>query len=306
MTRAPRALLVDGMAVLVRAARACLRMKELNWQGTRTGPLLLFTGTLVNHLSAGPWDYVVVAWEGIPSLNWRLELYPEYKSGRLPAHGLSETAHRDEELAREFCMAGGLFQDWAPEFEGDDIIAAWWRALRKQVPEARIKILTSDRDLLQLCDEATLWQAWLNEPVGAGQVLSSWGTEPERLPLLRAIAGDSSDGIPGLPGIGVSKAMLIANRIGTPAEVIHSIGESFGELAAEHVDRWYRISNLREPEHRPECPADGQVVLARWHPRDHGCRRARGARQVRHGPDGGPPGRRETAVAARFLIRYLS
>jgi 5'-3' exonuclease len=276
MTRAPRALLIDGMAVLVRAARASLRMKELSWQGTRTGPLLLFTGTLVNHLSAGPWDYAVVAWEGVPSLNWRLDLYQEYKSGRLPAHGLSETAHRDEEVAREFCMAGGLHQDWAPEFEGDDIIAAWWAALREQVPGVQVKILTSDRDLLQLADKDTLWQSWLNEPLGAHQVLSSWGTEPERLPLLRAIAGDSSDGIPGLPGIGVSKALLIANRAGTPAEVIHSIGESFGPLAALHVDTWYRISNLRTPEQRPVIDTGPECERARWHPEKH----AAGVREV--------------------------
>jgi 5'-3' exonuclease len=260
------------MAVLVRSIRAAARMKELSWRGTPTGPLMLFAGTLVNHLQGGPWDYAVVAWEGVPSLNWRLELYPEYKSARRRAEEDShpKMSGQNEQLAREFCEAAGMLQDWSPEFEGDDIIAAWWAAFRAQLPGARIKILTSDRDLLQLCDEATLWQSWLNEPVDAGQVLGMWGVDPERVPLLRAIAGDASDGIPGLPGIGVSKALLIANRIGTTAEVIHSISESFGPLAAEQVDTWYKISNLRDPVARYWPDTGPECGRARWLPEDHG------------------------------------
>jgi DNA polymerase I len=265
----PRALLIDGMAVLVRSAKAALRMKALSYNDVDTSSLLLFAGTLIRHLNEGPWDYVVVAWEGIPGMNWRLARYPAYKSARTPWAPFMEMT-TDEELAREFCMAGGLLQDWAPVFEGDDIIAAWWRELRLHLPELQVKILSSDRDLLQLCDEATVWQTWADVPHDAGWVLDTWGVEPERLPLLRAIAGDPSDGIPGLPGIGPQRAVMIANRFGTPAEVIHSIGESFGPKAMAHVDAWYEISDLRHPQHRPPVETGERCSRARWRPEDHG------------------------------------
>jgi DNA polymerase I len=269
VTGPPHALLIDGMAVLVRSAKAALRMKALSYHDVETGPLMLFAGTLIRHLNERPWDYVVVAWEGIPGMNWRLDLYPPYKSARAP-WAPSPGMTSDEDLAREFCTAGGLHQDWSPRFEGDDIIAAWWRELRLHLPELRIKILSSDRDLLQLCDENTIWQTWANEPHDARWVLDTWGTGPERLPLLRAIAGDPSDGIPGLPGIGPQRAIMLANRPGTPAEVINSIGESFGIEAQMHVDTWYAISNLRDPAEQYQPDPGRRGERARWHPEAHG------------------------------------
>jgi len=265
----PRALLVDGMAVLVRSARAALRMKALSYNDVYTGALLLFAGTLIRHLSEGCWDYVVVAWEGLPGMNWRLARYPAYKSARNPWAPSFEMGS-DEALAREFCAAGGLLQDWGAKFEGDDVIAAWWRELRLHLPELRIKILTSDQDLLQLCDEATVWQTWASGPYDAGWVFDNWGVEPEQLPLLRAIAGDPSDGIPGLPGIGSQRAIMLANRLGTPAEVIHSIGESFGPDAMAQVDTWYEISDLRSPAERFRPDTGPRCERARWHPEEHG------------------------------------
>jgi 5'-3' exonuclease len=257
------------MSVLVRSVKAAARMKQLSHEGVPTGPLMLFIGTLSGHLAVGPWDYVVVAWEGIPSMNWRLERYPEYKSGRL-AGSTREDLSTDEELAREFCAAAGLFQDWAAEFEGDDIIAAWWRALRTQLPGVQIRIVSADRDLMQLTGEDTTWQSSINDPIGADHVRDVWGVEPERLPLLRAIAGDPSDGIPGLRGIGLQRAVLIAGQPETPQEILDGLEYPFGHAARVRAVTWYAISELRDPPVQPECPEGGQVVLARWHPQDHG------------------------------------
>ena len=296
----PAVLLVDGMSVLVRAAKAARRIRPLSHEGTETGTLMMFIGTLANHLASGAWDYVVVAWEGVPELNWRREFYPEYKSNR-PARTDDATAEmsRDEELAREFCAAAGLRQDWAAQFEGDDVIAAWWRVFRRNIPEARIAILTSDRDLLQLCDEQTQWRAWANEVMTAADVYAIWGVQPERLPLLRALAGDASDGIPGVPGIGPVKAAAIAGRPGEPLAVLHDLAAEIGVEPQAQAYLWYMISELREPaaQHFPD--SGRYCEHARWQP----GRAQRGAAgvpgPVRDEADDGPAGRRETAVAAR-------
>ena len=64
-------LLVDGMSLLVRADRAARKMQPLNWDGEDTRTLVAFTGSLVRNLRTDPWTHVVVAWEGMPDLNWR-------------------------------------------------------------------------------------------------------------------------------------------------------------------------------------------------------------------------------------------
>jgi 5'-3' exonuclease len=258
------------MSVLVRSARAAARVKQLSHEGVTTGPLLMFAGTMVSHLAAAPWDYVVVAWEGLPDLNWRKKFYPAYKSAR-PAHADdAPLMSHDEELAREFCEAAGLCQDWAAQFEGDDVIAAWWREFRLVRPDAAITILTSDRDLLQLCDDATVWRAWKNEVMTQGEVYAQYGVQPKRLALLRAIAGDPSDDIPGLKGLGLVKALAIANRPGDPLAVIHSLAAELGIDQLAQLYAWYIITDLQTPVVRPDLGRMERIPRARWKPAEHG------------------------------------
>jgi DNA polymerase I len=263
----PSALLIDGMSVLVRAARAALRAKPMSYQGNITGPLVLFTSTVTSHLGMAPWDYVVVSWEGIPQLNWRREIFHDYKSSRPPRLDDADAVSHDEALAREFCAAAGLCQSWAPEFEGDDIIAAWWRQFRANMPGAQITILSGDRDLLQLCDPATTWRAWQNEVMTDDDVRSVWGVEPERVPLLRALAGDPSDGIPGLPGVGLAKATAVASSPVPPLRVIAALEGEIGASARAQLTGWYAIMELRDPVRRPEIPP---IPMALWSPGERG------------------------------------
>lgn len=265
MSEQPRALLVDGMAVLVRSARAALRMKALSYNDVYTGALLLFAGTLIRHLSEGCWDYVVVAWEGLPGMNWRLARYPAYKSARNPWAPSFEMGS-DEELAREFCAAGGLLQDWGAKFEGDDVIAAWWRAFRANLPDAPVTILTGDQDLIQLCDEQTTCMTGQEGITTAQDVREIFGVEPARMPLLRALAGDPSDGIPGARGIGFGRAEGIARAEGSPLEVIWGHRPLFGTDELLPVIAWYAISELRDPVRRPELDTGEKCSRARWEP----------------------------------------
>lgn len=265
----PQVLLVDGMSVLVRAAKAASRIRPLSYRGVPTGTLLMFAGTLARHLAEQAPDYAVICWEGQPALNWRREFYPEYKSNR-PAHddGLPVMS-QDEELAQEFCDTAGLHQDTTVTFEGDDIIAAWWRAFRAVIPAARITILTSDRDLLQLCDEATVCRAWADEVTTAEDVRRVWGVGPERLALMRALAGDASDGIPGVRGYGPSRARAVALAPESPLAVIHSLGPKIGLEQQAEVYAWYVISELREPVVAPELFFEDRGERARWRPEKH-------------------------------------
>jgi 5'-3' exonuclease len=248
-----RPMLVDGMGMLVRSVRAASRGARLSHDGVSTGPLTLFMGSMTAQLRQHEPTHVVVCWEGDPEANWRRRLYAQYKPRSQRVARMSQ----DEELARAFCAAAGLRQDWKAEFEGDDMMAAWWRISRRSAPGSEVAIVSDDRDLLQLCDARTgVWPLSVGEregPVTESVVESLWGCPPGRLPLLRALAGDPADGIPGVPGIGPRRAAQLLREFPEDDALLDSLGKVRGEDdGAAGLAQLYRIlMELRDPMNRP-------------------------------------------------------
>ncbi|XXX79226.1 5'-3' exonuclease H3TH domain-containing protein [Sorangium sp. So ce134] len=145
---------------------------------------------------------------------WRHELYPAYKAARPPKPPeLLEQAAR----VREIVEAMGIPILEAPGFEADDAIAA--ATARALAAGLRVVVIASDKDLGQLAsDRVTIWNPFpsQNGPavVGPDEVRARWGVGPELLGDLLALAGDPTDGVPGVPGIGPTKAaaLLRPNR----------------------------------------------------------------------------------------------
>ena len=274
-----RFLLVDGMSLLMRCAVSAKKMPALSWAGTDTTVLTLFIGSMVKRLTgafgpAGP-SHVAVCWEGDPARNWRYEYFPEYRASRVYSGSGSE----EVKVAKEFCVAAGLRLSDMPQFEGDDMVAMWWRLARQHRPGSQVVIVSSDADLLQLLDEDTvMWSPDSSDVYAAYMIRDMYGCDPERLALVRALAGDVSDEIPGAPGIGIVKAAALAAGPRPVPEIIAALPEEIGETNAAHVGRYYVIGNLREPEIRPELAsapdgirgADPEYTLAtlRWFPRE--------------------------------------
>jgi DNA polymerase I len=250
-------LLVDGMSVLVRAAKAAEKMPRLSWNGVPTAALTVFMNTMTKRLSgtfSGYPTHVVVCWEGEREQNWRYKYFPEYRQSRNPDRG---GASPEVEQARLFCQAAGLYQSQSLRFEGDDIVAAWWRLARELRPDTPVVILSSDADLLQLADEQTVILAAENDDLYTDWIVKDlYGCLPEKLALLRALAGDTSDEIPGARGIGLSRAAgLVQQSGGEPADVFRIIGELSNPAEAERIQNFYTIMNLRTPDIRP-LPSD--------------------------------------------------
>ena len=268
MAESPQVLLLDGMSLLVRAAKAGAKMSHLSHHGVSTSTLVAFTGSLVRHLRLAPWDYVLVSWEGERQLNWRQRFYPEYKSNR-PLHASGDAAQemsQDEVLAREFCTAAGLYQAQQANMEGDDIIAAAWRLFRQLDSCPQITIVSDDRDLLQLTDASTVWRAWTTEVSTAAHVREIYTVRPERLPLLRALAGDSSDGIPGIKGIGPVTAANLIDEDLSDLENIRLWAVKLGLESTLQVFAWWLISDLRHPVLAPRLDLGPRGEAAAWHP----------------------------------------
>lgn len=146
----------------------------------------------------------------------RRELLPEYKANRPPA---PEDLVPQFPLVREAVDALGIPRIEYPGYEADDAIASY--ALVAQKAGLRVVIVSSDKDLMQLChagDDKTppiyLYDTMKNRLVGPPEVEAKFGVGPAKLGDLLALTGDSSDNVPGVPGIGPKTAATLLNEYG--------------------------------------------------------------------------------------------
>ena len=147
-----------------------------------------------------------LAWDcpGVPT--WRHKEFPQYKMHRTDM--ALPLASQLEDIARG-AYDLGYTNYRSPGFEADDIIATL--APTRQAPQ-RTLIVSADKDMLQLVNENVSVKRPLGPTdqwptFGPQQVRDEFGVEPGQVPTLLALMGDKSDGIPGLRGVGVKKAM---------------------------------------------------------------------------------------------------
>ena len=248
----PLVLAVDGTGLLVRCSRAAQRAARLTADdGTPTGTLLMFIGSLAKKLRTVRPGYAVVAWDGPEARHWRQGMYPGYKANRAGQWNGSP----DLRLAMEFCASASVRQLMVPGFEADDLLAAVQRHVAVRMPSARLMVHSDDTDLLQLLgDEMTVVTCLTSDAIlTATDVSAGWMVPPWWLAGARALAGDESDNIPGLPGVGPHRAVqMLASgswRWPLPPEVLP------GEDERALVAAWRDIMELVAPPYRPEGEA---------------------------------------------------
>lgn len=183
--------------------------------GTPTGAAVLFANSLAAMIREIRPTHLMIAWDsGAQGTSWRRRICPGYKAGRA---ALPEDL-REFDPVRLICNAAGIAQWAVDDFEADDLLAAFCRKSAREFPDCEdVVIVSDDRDVLQLIEPGRVGVRTLGKDgavLDAGYVLSSWGVSPGQLPMLRALAGDPSDGIPGLPGIGPARALLVLREHG--------------------------------------------------------------------------------------------
>ena len=141
---------------------------------------------------------------------FRNELYQEYKAHRPPA---PEELVPQFPLIREAVRAFNVACIEQNGYEADDLIATY----AKRVAEAGgdVTIVSSDKDLMQLVRPGiTMWDGMKNKRIGVDEVREKFGVAPEHVIDVQALAGDSIDNVPGVPGIGVKTAAELINEYG--------------------------------------------------------------------------------------------
>lgn len=261
-TRGPLVLAVDGTGLLVRCSR--VRGHLQTGGGVPTGTLTLFAGSLSRKIRLLQPGYLLVAWDGPGSRDWRRQLYPGYKMSRPLPPPLVGSEMRQ---VTEFCRAAGIRQLSVPGFEADDLLAAVTRSVPGELPDGMLWLCSDDQDLLQLLsDQAVLTGLTTDAPVTAGDVCRTWEVDdPKFLPHVRALAGDPSDGIPGIRGIGRKRA---ARMLAAASWQWESIPAAHREAAGA----WLQVMDLNNSPYRPEDTGDlgtgyFSVTHAKWDPR---------------------------------------
>ncbi len=143
--------------------------------------------------------------------NFRNEIYSEYKANRTEA---PEDLIPQFEYIRKSVQAFNLPSIELINYEADDLIATYAKKIIKT--GAKVTIISSDKDLMQLVsDNIRLYDPMKSKVLGEKEVFEKFGVKPHQVIDVQSLAGDSSDNIPGVPGIGIKTASELINKYKT-------------------------------------------------------------------------------------------
>ena len=224
--RRKRLYLIDGANYAFRAFYAIRNLS--NSKGLPTGALYGFTQMMMKLLREEKPDLVAVCFD-TPEPTFRDELYEEYKANRKepPDDLVSQFPY-----FRPIVEALGIPVVEKPGFEADDVIGTLARRF-----EARgydVVVVSGDKDLMQLVGpHVSILDEMKGLRIGPGEVLKRFGVGPEGVTEILGLAGDSSDNIPGVPGVGPKTATELIQRYGTVENVLAHASELKGALAGK-------------------------------------------------------------------------
>ena len=214
----PRLVLVDGSASLYRAFHALPPLS--NSRGIPTHAVLGFTTMLLKLLREEEPRAVAIAFDG-PGPTTRHREFPAYKANR-PA--MPDPLVAQIPLVHRVVDAMRVPRLMIQGEEADDILGTV--AVRAAAEAYEVRIVTSDKDLLQLVGERIVTRDPLApRTFGPAEVAVRYGIAPGQVPDLLAMMGDSSDNIPGIPGVGEKTARDLLRRFGSLEAVLERAAE---------------------------------------------------------------------------------
>jgi DNA polymerase-1 len=177
--------------------------------GTPVGAVYGFAQMLMKLLAETDADHIAVIFDA-SRRTFRNDMFPGYKASRPepPDELIPQFA-----LVREATRAFNVACIEAIGYEADDVIATYTRLAREA--GARVTIVSSDKDLMQLVgDGVSMFDAMKNRSIGEAEVRERFGVGPDKVIDVQALAGDSIDCVPGVPGIGVKTAAQLIGEYG--------------------------------------------------------------------------------------------
>ena len=214
----PHLYLIDGSGYIFRAFFALPPMTRSD--GTPVGAVYGFCQMLLRLLEDSDANYIGLIFDA-KRLNFRQEIYPQYKANRPEA---PPELVPQFPLFREAAAAFGLIPIEKEGYEADDLIAAYAKAAKAK--GMYVTILSGDKDLMQVVsDSIDMRDPVKNKRIGREQVIEKFGVPPEKVIDVQALAGDASDNIPGVAGIGIKTAAQLINEYGDLESLLSRAGE---------------------------------------------------------------------------------
>jgi DNA polymerase-1 len=235
MAASKRLVLVDGSSYLYRAFHVPNLQRLTNGAGEPTGAVYGVLNMLLKLIGEEDPERMAVVFDA-SGKNFRHEMFPEYKANRPP---MPDELRSQLEPLFEAVEALGLPLLRVPGVEADDVIGT----LARQAGEAGLDTLisTGDKDMAQLVDERTTLVDTMRGAVSdQAAVAEKHGVRPDQIPDLLALVGDSSDNIPGVPGVGPKTAAkwlgLYGDLEGVKAHAEEIKGKA-GDNLREHLEQ---------------------------------------------------------------------
>ena len=223
--------LVDGSGFIFRAYFARARTADPVFQrksdGMVTEVVTLFSNMLDKYRRETDADHMAVIFDA-SGQSFRNRIYGDYKANR---REMPDDLRPQLEHVRRAAAAFDICQIEMPDFEADDLIATYARHATDA--GAEVTSLSSDKDLMQLVDDRVkMRDPMTDRPIGEAEVREKFGVGPDKVVDVQALCGDSTDNVPGVPGIGVK----------TAAELINTYSDLENLLAHAH--------EIRQPKRR--------------------------------------------------------
>ena len=171
---------------------------------------------------------------------FRNDIYPDYKAHRPPA---PDDLIPQFKIIHDAVEAFNLPSIQLAGYEADDIIATY--AKQAENDGSKVTIVSTDKDLMQLVSEdVTMLDTMKNRHIGIDEVTEKFGLGPEKVIEIQALAGDSADNIPGVPGIGVKTAALLLSEYGDLDTLLERAGEIKQNKRRENLIEFADLARL--------------------------------------------------------------
>ena len=236
-------LLIDGHSIL---NRAFYGLPDLtNAEGRHTGAVYGFLNIMFRIMEEEKPEYLTVAFD-LSAPTFRHKRYEAYKGTRKP---MPEELREQVPLIKEMLSAMGINMMFMEGYEADDLLGTVAR--RSEAKGMDVTILSGDRDLLQLATDKVLIRLPKTvrgkttiEDYHTAEVIKKYQVTPPQIIELKALMGDSSDNIPGIPGVGEKTATKMIVQFGSIENAHEHLEEVKPNKAKESLREHYDMAQL--------------------------------------------------------------
>ncbi|MBN1957848.1 MAG: DNA polymerase I [Desulfuromonadales bacterium] len=237
MSNPQRVYLVDGSSYIFRAYFAIRHLS--NSKGQATNAVYGFTNMLLTLLRDEQPDMLAVVFDS-KAPTFRKELYPDYKANRA---AMPEDLVPQIPWIKDVVRAFKLPALEMPGYEADDIIASLARRYAEEGLD--VTVVTGDKDLMQIVsDRIRLLDTMKGKVSRRDEVIERFGVPPEQVLEVLGLAGDSSDNIPGVPGIGEKTASQLIQEFGSIDNLLKNIDQVKGQKRRENLRTYAEQARL--------------------------------------------------------------